>query len=344
MSSDLLSTRPQWFTRVRLPGPHLTPSRAPFPHRSPQRSLANAAWGGLKPPRAGRLRRATKPSSSEQHRFRSSAYIELPFTFRTHQDGKAVLTEARNPGPDYVCPPRRDPNLGGPVKETRGTVGEYHRHCGKSQRAQAAGQVRRALVRKLAVRLRCGPIAKLRGTALRSATAGNCSEGGLRLASPADRVDCTVRSSGRITQDDHHQHNRYRNRALSHQSRNLQHLPNCEPLGSRPPITQTAALVGWACATRAHRRLLEEFPRSPRRGEACRAGQGLVNYRTTQANAHPPPNRSVVDKALTGVAPSGTTGRPRELLQHPTQPRHRQNRTSPADPHPLGSPTRRRHP
>jgi hypothetical protein len=30
----------------------------PFPHRSPRRSSANAAWGGLKPPTAGRLRRA----------------------------------------------------------------------------------------------------------------------------------------------------------------------------------------------------------------------------------------------------------------------------------------------
>jgi hypothetical protein len=41
-------------------------SRAPFPHRSPRRSSANAACGGLKPPTAGRLRRA-KPSSPAQH-------------------------------------------------------------------------------------------------------------------------------------------------------------------------------------------------------------------------------------------------------------------------------------
>src|SRR5205823_3006626 len=33
-------------------------SSAPFPHRSPRRSSANAACGGLKPPTAGRLRRA----------------------------------------------------------------------------------------------------------------------------------------------------------------------------------------------------------------------------------------------------------------------------------------------
>ena len=36
MSSDCITTRPQRFTRVRLPGPHLTPQPAPFPHRSPR--------------------------------------------------------------------------------------------------------------------------------------------------------------------------------------------------------------------------------------------------------------------------------------------------------------------
>jgi hypothetical protein len=36
MSSISISTRHQRFTRVRLPDPHLTPSRAPFPHRSPR--------------------------------------------------------------------------------------------------------------------------------------------------------------------------------------------------------------------------------------------------------------------------------------------------------------------
>ena len=58
MSSDTLSTRHQWFTHVRLPGPYLTHSRAPFPQRSPPRLLTDAACGGLKPPPAGRLRRA----------------------------------------------------------------------------------------------------------------------------------------------------------------------------------------------------------------------------------------------------------------------------------------------
>lgn len=52
-----LSTFQQWFTFVRLLGPHLTPSWAPFPRRSPPRLLTAAARGGLKPPPAGRPRR-----------------------------------------------------------------------------------------------------------------------------------------------------------------------------------------------------------------------------------------------------------------------------------------------
>ena len=59
-------------------------SRAPFPHRSPRRSSANAACGGLKPPTAGRLRRA-KPSSPAQHRVKSSIYKQnsSPRSWRT---------------------------------------------------------------------------------------------------------------------------------------------------------------------------------------------------------------------------------------------------------------------
>jgi hypothetical protein len=53
-----LSTLQQWFTHVRLLGSHLTPSPAPFPRRSPPRLLTAAARGGLRPPPAGRSRRA----------------------------------------------------------------------------------------------------------------------------------------------------------------------------------------------------------------------------------------------------------------------------------------------
>jgi hypothetical protein len=54
----VLTTRQQRFTCVRLPGPHLTPLTTPFPRRSPRRSSANAARGGLETPPVGRLRRA----------------------------------------------------------------------------------------------------------------------------------------------------------------------------------------------------------------------------------------------------------------------------------------------
>jgi hypothetical protein len=43
MSSHEISTRQQWFTRVRLPGPHLTDHVRLFLNRSPRRSSANAA-------------------------------------------------------------------------------------------------------------------------------------------------------------------------------------------------------------------------------------------------------------------------------------------------------------
>ena len=52
----------------RLPGPHLTRSSAPSPCRSPRRSSANAAQGGLAPSPEGRRRRANKPPSPAQHR------------------------------------------------------------------------------------------------------------------------------------------------------------------------------------------------------------------------------------------------------------------------------------
>src|SRR5439155_22599607 len=49
-------------------------SRVPFPSRSPQQSPANAADGRMKPPPAGRLRRASNPSSPVQH------HLEPPAT------------------------------------------------------------------------------------------------------------------------------------------------------------------------------------------------------------------------------------------------------------------------
>ena len=52
----------------RLPDPHLTRSNAPSPCRSPRRSSANAAQGGLAPAPEGRRRRANNPPSLAQLR------------------------------------------------------------------------------------------------------------------------------------------------------------------------------------------------------------------------------------------------------------------------------------
>jgi len=54
MSSVRVSMLRQWSSYQSPPDA----SRTPFPHRSPRQSSANAAWGSLKPPSAGRLRRA----------------------------------------------------------------------------------------------------------------------------------------------------------------------------------------------------------------------------------------------------------------------------------------------
>ena len=59
---------------ARLPDPRLTREPGLFPHRSPRQSSANAAVGGLKPPPAGRLRRANNPSSPAQHQLKKLAY------------------------------------------------------------------------------------------------------------------------------------------------------------------------------------------------------------------------------------------------------------------------------
>src|SRR5260370_21740426 len=83
MSPVFVSTRHQRFACARLPDPHLTHQVRLFPHRSPRQSSANAAVGGLKPPPAGRLRRAYLhlPRSTAS---RGSTYIKLLSAFVTH--------------------------------------------------------------------------------------------------------------------------------------------------------------------------------------------------------------------------------------------------------------------
>src|SRR6266849_566291 len=83
MSPVYVSTRHQRFACARLPDPHLTHQVRLFPHRSPRQSSANAAVGGLKPPPAGRLRRAYL-HLSRSTASRSSTYIKLLSAFVTH--------------------------------------------------------------------------------------------------------------------------------------------------------------------------------------------------------------------------------------------------------------------
>ena len=79
-----LSTLHQWFTHVRLLGSHLTPSRAPFPRRSPPRLLTDAARGGLRPPPAGRPRRANLHLQHSTASKDPIFYIEPPSAFVAH--------------------------------------------------------------------------------------------------------------------------------------------------------------------------------------------------------------------------------------------------------------------
>ena len=87
--TSFVTTRQQRFGFTHLPGPHLTPHRAPFPHRSPRRSSANAACGGLKPPPR---RAASKglPSSLAQHRLTqiSPTHADLHSSFMAHAPAK----------------------------------------------------------------------------------------------------------------------------------------------------------------------------------------------------------------------------------------------------------------
>jgi len=75
---------------ARLPDPRLTREPGLLPHRSPRQSSANAAVGGLKPPPAGRLRRANNPSSPVQHHLKKLAY-HAPFSVRDTRGSRLSL-------------------------------------------------------------------------------------------------------------------------------------------------------------------------------------------------------------------------------------------------------------
>src|SRR4051794_10672153 len=93
MSSGFVSTRQQRFACARLPDPHLTPHGCLFLDRSPQQSSANAARGGLKPPPAGRLRRATTFITRTAPTTRcpiTYLHIGLLSLFGTHASAKSL--------------------------------------------------------------------------------------------------------------------------------------------------------------------------------------------------------------------------------------------------------------
>ena len=77
-----VSTRQQRFACARLPDPHLTRHPRLFHIAHHGRVTAPAACGGLKPPPAGRLRRADNPSSPAQHRFTKLYLHRTPFHVR----------------------------------------------------------------------------------------------------------------------------------------------------------------------------------------------------------------------------------------------------------------------
>jgi hypothetical protein len=88
MSPDSLSTRQQRIACARLPGPHLTRHARLFHIAHHGHVAAPTACGGLKPPPAGRLRRANNPSSPAQHRFQK-LYLHrhsLPRSGHTHPE------------------------------------------------------------------------------------------------------------------------------------------------------------------------------------------------------------------------------------------------------------------
>ena len=70
-------------------------SRAPFPHRSPRYVTVPAACGGLKPPPAGRLRRADNPSSPAQHRISKLSLHRAPFHVRDAPYGRIAWPPPR---------------------------------------------------------------------------------------------------------------------------------------------------------------------------------------------------------------------------------------------------------
>ncbi len=83
-----LTTLQQWFTRVRLLGPHLTPQVRLLRGAHHPGSFTGATHGGLQPPPAGRLRRALL------HRPHSTATISAIFYIATSSRARGARSSA----------------------------------------------------------------------------------------------------------------------------------------------------------------------------------------------------------------------------------------------------------
>ena len=114
-------------------------SRAPFPHRSPRRSSANAACGGLKPPPDRRLRRA-KPSSPTEHRFLKvlPTYIQTPIPRSWRTSGGPCTTPLR-------CSPHRS-FQGADTHQRDSALPKYGVVCGRPPRTLRSRRFRSAAV------------------------------------------------------------------------------------------------------------------------------------------------------------------------------------------------------
>jgi hypothetical protein len=83
-----LTTLQQWFTHVRLPGPHLTHHVRLFRGAHHPGSFTGATHGGLQPPPAGRLRRA------RLHHRHNTATISTIFYIATSSRARGAPSSA----------------------------------------------------------------------------------------------------------------------------------------------------------------------------------------------------------------------------------------------------------
>jgi hypothetical protein len=111
---------------ARLPDPRLTREPGLLPHRSPRQSSANAAVGGLKPPPAGRLRRADNPSSPAQHRFAKPDLNRTPFHVRDTRTNRCP-SSSRHCVDTPTPKPSATPNLSVPPPRVHhGSSPKFH--------------------------------------------------------------------------------------------------------------------------------------------------------------------------------------------------------------------------